>query len=685
MVSRRQFLWGAVFAGGLTVGFSAKPLLRLRARLKSVPPLGDPASIHIAPNGSITIYSTLTEMGQGIWTTLAQIVGEELDADWADLNVVMAPSWRAYYKPVGFWTGGSSSTQRLHEPLRKIAAVVRQMLVNEAARRWGVSPETCATEKGEVVHGATARRLGYGALAAGAAEQAIPEIAPLKPPNGRYVGRSPHRLDLAAKVDGSAIYGADVRIPGMRIAAISQSPFADGAIAAFDRSSALAVRGVERAFSIGDTVAVVAGNSWCAFQGLEAARIQWQRAAAVPDSEDLRTELTSAVRGDSSPDELSDTTIVRATYSVPLLYHAQLEPITATANVSRVSADIWTSTQAQEAVQAAVGKALGLWPHLVTVHSTLVGGGFGRRLDTDYAVTAARVARELGQPVQCVWSRESDAHQARHRTIAAACLESRLQDGLPTTLKARIATLGDFPRTGSVATTSYALPQAEIEFIANHAPIRSGSWRSVDASQNVFFRESFIDECAHAAGRDRLEYRKALLANNARALRVVETAAALSEWSSAGGRERFRGIAFHDGFGSIAAQVVELSRAADQRLRIERIVAVVDCGTVVHPDNVRAQIEGGVLFGLSAALREEAVIRNGSLSTANFDKYNVLRMHEAPAVEVEVLETPDAPLGGIGEVGVPLVAPALANAIFAATGIRARDLPLSRLSDVHVL
>jgi isoquinoline 1-oxidoreductase beta subunit len=468
----------------------------------------------------------------------------------------------------------------------------------------------------------------------------------------------------------------------MRFAAISQSPFANGGTAAFDRSTALAVPGVERVLSLGDTVAVVASDSWRALKGLAAAQVRWQPAGAVPDSEALRTELIEAVRGATRE---TNATVVRATYSVPLLYHAQLEPIVATASVSRVGADIWTSTQAQEAMQAQVGKALGLWPHLVTVHSTLVGGGFGRRLDTDYAVTAARVARELGQPVQCVWSRESDATQARHRTMAAASFESELRDGLPVTLKARISTLGDFPRTGGIAGTSYALPEAEVEFIRNGAPIRIGSWRSVDASQNIFFRESFVDELAHAADRDPLDYRRALLAQNGRALRVLDTAAKLSEWTSATKRQRYCGIAFHDGFGSLAAQVVELSRASATQLRIERIVAVVDCGTAVHPDNLRAQIEGGVLFGLSAALREEASIQNAEIATVNFDKYRVLRMPEAPVVEVEVLETPDVPLGGIGEVGVPPVAPALANAIFAATGVRPRDLPLSRQAQIQIV
>ncbi len=663
------------------MGFEVPGILSFRSRFAHVPVLGDPGWVVIAPDETVTLYSTLTEMGQGIWSALAQIVNEELEADFKRVRVEMAPSWRAYTAHVGFLTGGSSSVPRLFQNMRTVGAAARSVLIEAAARDWSVPASQCDAKDGVVRHGISQRQATYGSLAARAAGLTPPASPPLKKREAwRFIGKSLPRVDSPSKVNGSARYTIDLQLPGMLVAAVSQSPSAGRRVAHIDRAGALASPGVLKVLELDDTVAIVARDYWSASRGLAKAAVKWAPAANPADTAQLQKALRERAETESRASESAvgaSGRVVRATYEAPLLSHAQIEPMSVVARVDRMSAEIWAPAQMQVAMRTDVAHALGKWEQFVTVHTPLLGGAFGRRLSTEHAVTAARIANDLGAPVKVIWSRSEEFLQGRFRPMSAAHLQATLDDaGLLATFKANVATLGDLERVGALETLPYRCATQSAKGAAVRSEVRIGSWRSVDASQNVFFRECFIDECAAAAGSDPLKYRQALLAHDERALRVLNTVERMSGWGTSEGRRRFLGLAFHDGFGSPCAQVVEIERADSGALRVKRIFAAVDCGTAIAPSGIRAQIEGGALMGLSAALREEITFEAGAVGQLNFDTYQVLRMNEAPAVEIQILESPDAPIGGIGEAGVPPIAPALVNAVFAATQVRVRCLPL---------
>ncbi|MGA7540676.1 MAG: molybdopterin cofactor-binding domain-containing protein [Steroidobacteraceae bacterium] len=665
--------------GGLLVGFGPE-LGELESRLVHARALGDPGWIRISSDGSVRLLCSRSEMGQGVWSALAQIVNEELEADPAKIRVEVAPIWRAYSRPMGFFTGGSTSVESMFTPMRSIGAAARMMLIEAAASRWGVDVTDCRASRGFVIHPASGHRAGYGELAAAAARLRPPADPPLKPRAAwSSIGQPLARLGARSKVNGSARYGLDVRLPEMLMAAVSQSPWPGTRLESLDEQAALRQPGVVRVVALEDTVGVLAKNYWSAWRGLQSAALKWRAPDHAPDTEELRSELHRRVESSSHEPGQSHSRVVRATYEVPLLMHAQLEPLNATARVHRLGAEIWAPTQAPHVMQLKIARALLLLPPAVSVHATRIGGGFGRRLFTDEGVAAARIAREAGVAVKAIWPREEDSVQDRFRPMAVARLESSLDaTGAPDNLSVRIASLGDQPRTAGLDPTPYRLEGSRVEYLGVSSPIRVGFWRSVDASQNVFFRESFLDECAHAAGADPLEYRLRLLGSDRpRGQRVLSVLAESSGWKGSRAANRSLGLAYHEGFGSISAQAVEISVNGSGAVHIERIVVVVDCGTAVNPANIRAQLEGGTLFALSAALREEVIFERGRQLQRNFDTYSVLRLADAPAIEVKVLETPDAPIGGMGEVGVPPLAPALANALFAATGIRVRRLPLA--------
>lgn len=680
LISRRGLLVaGAAVGGGLLVGFRPR-LEELGSRLAHAPPLGDPGWILIGPDESVRVYCSLSEMGQGVWSALAQVLNEELQAPPARIRIEMAPTWRAYSSPVGFGTGGSSSIERLFTPMRSIGAAARMMLIEAAASAWGVPVTACRATDGFIVHPATRRRVSYGEIAPAAAALRPPTDPPLKPRSAwSSIGQSASSLGTPSKVNGSALYGLDVRLPQMLIAAVSQSPWPGAHVGALDVKAALGQPGVLRVLNLGHTVGVLAKDYWSASRGLRSAAIQWRAPDDAPDTERLRTELHRRVGSSGEEPTSSSSRVVTATYETPLLMHAQLEPLNATARVHRFGAEIWAPTQNPAVMQSEVARALLLLPQAVTVHATRIGGGFGRRLIAEEGVAAAHIAREAGVAVKAIWAREEDSLQDHFRPMAVARLQSRLDAaGMPGKLSVRIASLGERARTTGLDPIPYRLGEARVDYSGVSPPVRVGFWRSVDASQNVFFRESFIDECAHAAGIDPLEYRLRLLpADAARGRRALTELASICGWRQPRAAGRFLGLAYHEGFGSISAQAVEVSIAGSGAVHIERILVVVDCGTAVNPANIRAQLEGGSLFALSAALREEVRFDRGRQQARNFDSYPVLRIADAPAVEVKVLETPSAPIGGMGEVGVPPLAPALTNALFAATGVRVRRLPVA--------
>jgi isoquinoline 1-oxidoreductase beta subunit len=470
----------------------------------------------------------------------------------------------------------------------------------------------------------------------------------------------------------------------MLVAAVAQNPLPGALLISVDRTAALAQPGVVRIIDLPNTIpgnstpsggiAVVANHYWQANRGLAAANVRWQLPSVSTD--ELQQKLHALVTQDQQLNAVSPD--ISAIYEAPLLMHAQLEPLNATVSVSRFTAEVWAPTQAQEAMQADIANALGLWHHAVIVHTPRVGGGFGRRLATDYGVTAAHIAREFDVPVKTIWSREEDSIQGRFRPTSTARLAATFDaNGHIRNWESLVASMGEQARLGGLDKTPYDIAQQTGRYVPCPSDIRTGSWRSVDASQNAFFRECFIDECAQSAKIDPLEYRRLHLANNARALRVLDTLARVSDYASAQKQQRFLGIAYSEANGSVTAQAAEAIQTTNGKWRIAKVFAVVDCGIALNPNNIRAQLEGGILFGLSAAIAEEVTYRDGQLEQRNYDKYRVLTIDSAPDIHVEILETPDVDIGGIGEVGVPLIAPAATNALFAATGIRVRRLPLA--------
>lgn len=680
VISRRKFIWAGIGGAGclaLGLGIPARRVARdyLYADALGVPNRG-PCLIEIHRDNSIVVYSSLTELGQGVDTALAQIVGNEIGATLSQLTIRMAPATRAYSAPLGFYTGSSSSARRLYKSMRRVAATARVMIVDAAAKQWNVDAKECMAVDGFVVHAASNRRVSFGELSEAAAKQTLPENPRLRSRDEwTLLGQSHGNLNSATIVNGAVRYGIDIKQDNLLVAAIRQAPLAGATLKSFDRATLRAEPGVIDIIQLPNSVAVVAKYFWQAERALQKASLVWQTASE--DTEQLRAKLLSAVESDIQQglQVTTDQRVVAATYEAPLLAHAQLEPLNAIARITMTSAELWLPTQAQDAMQTAVAAALGIWKHRVTIHTTPVGGGFGRRLGVDDGVTAALIAKQLGTAVKVIWSRDEDTTQGRFRPMSSAKLHALLNStGDITQWSAHVAAIGHERRTDGIENPPYRVDGAETKFTGVASAIRTGPWRSVDASMNVFFRESFIDECAHAQGADPIGYRRKLLAHDTRAIRVLDKLAEFTDWPAARAQGRHIGVAYHAGFGSLTAQACEVIRRNDT-WRVSKVWVVVDCGIALNPNGIRAQIEGGVLFGLSAALFEEITYREGRVQQTNFDRYRLLRIDEAPDVQVAILES-DADIGGIGEVGGPPIAPALANALFSATGLRIRRLPL---------
>jgi isoquinoline 1-oxidoreductase beta subunit len=581
------------------------------------------------------------------------------------------------------------------------------MLVAAAARRWGVDPESCRAQAGVVIHEASGRRLTYGELAADAAQMPVPETVTLKRPEDfKLIGTPARRLDAPGKVNGTAQYGIDARPPGLKIATLAQSPVFGGRLKSLDDTAARAVKGVRQIVRLDDAVAVVADHMGAAKKGREALKIEWDDGPhAGLSTAQIAHELEKATLGsgtvaqnigDADKALAGAVTKVEATYQVPFLAHATMEPMNCTVHVRQNECEIWIGSQAVARVQAMAAKVAGLPPEKVIVHNHLIGGGFGRRLEADGAVRAVEIAKHVDGPVKVIWTREEDIQHGMYRPYwfdrIAAGLDAQ---GKPVAWKNRFAGPSVIARwlppafndgldpdsTEGAIDLVYDLPNFHVEFVRVEPPgIPTAFWRSVGPSHNVFVTESFVDELASAVKQDAVAYRRMLLDHNPRARAVLDLAAEKSGWGRPLPKGSGRGVALQFVFGSYMAQVAEVEVSKEGNVRVRRVVCAMDCGTVVNPDTVQAQLQSGVIFGATAALYGEITLKNGRVEQGNFDTYQMLRMNEAPAIDVHLVKSAEPP-GGMGETGTSLIVPAIANAVFATTGKRLRKMPV----DINLL
>lgn len=705
-MNRRTFLQtGAAAAAGLVIGF----------RLPAGESAADDAAaafapnafLRIAPSGAVTVILGKSEMGQGIYTALPMIAAEELDADWSTIAVESSPVDPAYnHTAFGIMaTGGSTSVWSSYDQLRQAGAAARAMLIAAAAARWKVEPGSCRTGPGKVIHPSTGRSLGYGELASDAAKLSPPEEVRLKDPaDFRLIGRPTRRLDTPGKTDGSIVFGLDVKIPGLLTAVVARPPVFGGKVKSFEPEPALAVPGVKGVHQIPSGVAVVAGSFWPAKEGRDALEVTWDEGPMAGfDTAKLREEYAAKARtpgtvarseGDAAAALAGAAKRIEADYAFPYLAHAPMEPLNCTVDLRPDRCEIWTGTQFQTIDRGAAAAVAGLPPEKVTLHTTYLGGGFGRRANpaADFVSEAVAVARVAKAPVKVVWTREDDTRGGYYRPFFHGRLQAGLdQAGNPVawhhTLVGQSILAGtafaeamikdgiDESSVEGARDLPYAIPNIRVEL---HSPAEGPPvlwWRSVGHSHTAFAVESFLDEVAHASGKDPLELRRALLAGHPRHLGVLNLAAGKAGWGSPLPGGRGRGLAVHASFGSFVAQVAEVSVSSKGQLKIHRVVCAIDCGQVVNPDTIEAQMEGAINFALSAVLYGEIDLEKGRVRQSNFHDYRMVRIHEAPEIEVHVVKSTERH-GGVGEPGVPPMAPAVGNAIFAATGRRLRRLPI---------
>jgi isoquinoline 1-oxidoreductase subunit beta len=704
-VSRRGFLQAiAAAGGGLMLGVSL-PSAPGEAAAADTEVFTPNAFVRIERDGQIVLTMPYVEMGQGTYTSIPMLIAEELEVDLKQVRLEHAPpDERLYANPLlGVQaTGNSNAIRGAWQPLRQAGAVARTMLVSAAAERWKVDPASCRAQSGEVIHGPTGRRIGYGELAADAARMPVPESVVLKQPKDfKLIGTPAKRLDLPAKVDGTAVFGIDARPPGVKIATLAQSPVFGGRLRHVDDMAARAVKGVRQIVRLDDAVAVVADHMGAAKKGLAALVIEWDDGPhANLDTGAIMAELEEATSragavaqtiGDVDKATAGALTKIEATYQVPFLAHATMEPVNCTVHVRSDGCEVWLGTQVMARVQAAAAKTAGLPLDKVVVHNHLLGGGFGRRLEIDYVVRAVEIAKHVDGPVKVVWSREEDIQHDMYRPAWFDRISAGLNDkGMPIAWNHRYAGSSVLARWLPPAFNNgldpdtiegaidlvYDLPNLRVEYVRVEPPgIPTAFWRSVGPSHNVFVTESFMDELAAAAKQDPVSYRLALLDKTPRAKAVLALAADKAGWGEKLPPGVGRGVSVQNAFATYMAHVAEVEVARDGTVRVRRVVCAVDCGTVVNPDTVQAQIQSAVVFGITAALYGEITVKNGRVEQTNFDTYQMLRMNEAPAIEVHILQSSEPP-GGMGEAGTSAIVPAVTNAIFAATGKRLRKLPV---------
>ena len=704
-VSRRTFLKAGAAAGGGLLLSLALPFAHDEANAADAEDFAPNAFIRIGRDGRITLVMPYVEMGQGTYTSIPMLIAEELEVDLPQVRLEHAPpNEKLYANPLlGVQaTGNSNAVRASWQPLREAGATARTMLVAAAAKRWNVDAASCHARSGVVHHKATGRSAKYGVLAVDASGLPVPDKVALKRPQEfRLIGTPAKRLDLPAKINGSAVYGIDARPPGVKIATLAQSPVFGGRLKSVDDSAAKGIKGVRQIVRLDDAVAVVADDMWTARQGLAALKIEWDDGPhAKLTTEDIVRELDAATRnpgavaqhvGDADKAMASAVTKVEAAYEVPFLAHATMEPMNCTVHVRKGDCEIWVGTQAIARVQAAAAKTAGLPLEKVVVHNHLIGGGFGRRLEADGAIRAVEIAKQVDGPVKVVWTREEDIQHDMYRPYFFDRISAGLgANGMPVAWNHRFAgssiiarwlppgfNKGLDPDTveGAVDLV-YDLPNLHVEYVRVEPPgIPTAFWRSVGPSHNVFVTEGFIDELATAAKKDPVEYRRALLDKSPRAKAVLDVAAQKSGWGKPVAAGVGRGVSVQFAFATYMAQVAEVEVSKDGAVRVRRVVCGVDCGTVDNPDTVQAQIQSAVMFGVTAALFGEITLKDGRVQQTNFDTYRVLRMNEAPTVEVHIVKSGEPP-GGMGEAGTSCIVPAVVNAVFAATGKRLRKLPI---------
>jgi isoquinoline 1-oxidoreductase beta subunit len=692
-VDRRAFLkTGSIATAGLTLGFSFAD--DAAAQSPSAAPLKFNAFVNVGADDAVTFMIHKGEMGQGTVTSLSQILAEEMDADFSRIKTEFPGVDPVYAGGIMQGVFGSLSIRTSWMPLRQAGAAAKDMLLTAAADRWKVSKAQCRAERGQVINTATNERVSFGSLAEAAAKVPVPKNVALKDPKDfKLVGTSPKRLDTPAKVDGSLKFGIDMRMPGLLYATVERCPVFGGKVASFDATRAKAVPGVRDVVAISNGVAVIADNTWAAMQGRKALSIKWDEGARANTSSDsLRKMFADMVakpgavarkEGNTDGALASATRKLDAVYEAPYLAHAPMEPLGATARVDASGCDIWVSLQIQQIAHAAAVQVAGLPADKVRIHTQYMGGGFGRRGGADFVTEAVEIAKaKPGVPVKLTWTREDDLQHDTYRPASYTVFTGALNAaGEPVAWHTRVAcpSFGGMQngvdRTGveGIADIEYEIPNIQVEYHAPDAGIPVSYWRSVGFSQNTFFTESFLDELAVAAGKDPLEYRRKLLAKSPRMLAALNLAAEKAGWGKAPSG-RFQGLSVVNNIGSYNAQVAEIS-VEKGKLKIHKIVCAVDCGRVVHPAIVEQQMQSGVVYGLSAALKHAITINRGRVEQNNFDDYDPLRIDEMPNIEVYIVPSTENP-GGIGEASTPTVAPAVANAIFAATGKRLRSLPL---------
>ena len=704
-LTRRTILKVTVAAGGGLILSLSIPRLKAALAAELEADFAPNAFVRIDPDGKVTFTIPQVEMGQGIYTALSMILAEELDAPFEQVTAVAAPpNDKLYANPLlGFQvTGGSTSVRAFWKPMRIAGASARALLVQAAAAKWSVDPSSCRTENGEVLHDASSRKAAYGELTQAAAALTPPQNLPLKSPaNFKLIGKSLRRLDTPDKVNGKAVYGIDARPPGVKIATLASCPVFGGKIAHVGDGRAKTVPGVRQVVVLDDLVAVVGDHMWAAKQGLDALDITWDEGpnADVSTSDVLNGLVAASEKagvvakstGDAAK-ALAEGMRLDATYHVPFLAHAPMEPANCTVHVRSDACEIWVGNQVITRAQGVAAKLTGLPLEKVIVHNHLLGGGFGRRLEVDYIAKAVRIAQKVDGPVKVIWTREEDIQQALYRPFYFDRFAASLSNGGITAWSHKIAGSSILARWAPPAFKDgldpdavdgaidfpYDTPNLHVEYVHVEPPaVPTCFWRSVGPGHNIFVVESFVDELAHAAGQDPVAFRRAHLAKTPRLLACLDLAAEKAGWGRPLPARVGRGVACQSVFGSYVAAIAEAEVDNDGEIAIRRVTAAVDCGTVVNPNGVEAQIQGGLIFGLTAALYNEITIAKGRVQQSNFNNYRMMRINEAPAIEVYLVRNGEAP-GGLGEPGTSIAAPALANALFAATGVRLRSLPIDR-------